>query len=118
MQAAPEPASTTMPTSSAASARWPLTGTPTAGSTSMGQGAACCIPTDRRVSAYATDRRGAAGMLRRSFEKHSSKMKTTKAHRIALLFNANNIFDYEVIEGIAAYMGRTRVAVDYFLEED
>jgi LacI family transcriptional regulator len=45
-------------------------------------------------------------------------MKTTKVHRIALLFNANKIFDYEVIEGIAAYMGRTRVAVDYFLEED
>ena len=35
-----------------------------------------------------------------------------------MLFNANNIFDYEVIEGIAAYMGRTRVAVDYFLEDD
>jgi LacI family transcriptional regulator len=45
-------------------------------------------------------------------------MKTTKVHRIALLFNANKIFDYEVIEGIAAYMGRTRVAVDYYLEED
>ncbi|CAN7303962.1 DNA-binding transcriptional regulator [Pseudoduganella sp. LjRoot289] len=45
-------------------------------------------------------------------------MKTTKVHRIALLFNANNIFDYEVIEGIAAYLGRTRAAVDFFLEED
>jgi LacI family transcriptional regulator len=45
-------------------------------------------------------------------------MKTTKVRRIALLFNANKIFDYEVIEGIAAYMGRTRVAVDYYLEED
>ncbi|MEO5933550.1 MAG: XylR family transcriptional regulator [Duganella sp.] len=45
-------------------------------------------------------------------------MKTTKVHRIALLFNANNKFDYEVIEGIAAYLGRTRAALDFFLEED
>ena len=45
-------------------------------------------------------------------------MKTTKAHRIALLFNANNIFDYGVIEGITTYLGRTRGAVDFFLEED
>jgi LacI family transcriptional regulator len=45
-------------------------------------------------------------------------MKTTKVHRIALLFNANKIFDHEVISGIAAYLGRTRTAVDLFLEED
>jgi LacI family transcriptional regulator len=45
-------------------------------------------------------------------------MKTTKVHRIALLFNANNIFDYEVMEGIAVSLGRTRAAVDFFLEED
>jgi LacI family transcriptional regulator len=45
-------------------------------------------------------------------------MKTTKVHRIALLFNANKIFDQEVIAGIAAYLGSTRAAWDLFLEED
>jgi LacI family transcriptional regulator len=45
-------------------------------------------------------------------------MKTMKVHRIALLFNANKIFDHEVLAGIAAYLGRTRAAVDLFLEED
>jgi len=50
--------------------------------------------------------------------KHISKMKTTKAHRIALLFNANKIFDHEVIAGIAAYFGSTRAAWEIFLEED
>jgi LacI family transcriptional regulator len=45
-------------------------------------------------------------------------MKTTKVHRIALLFNANKIFDYEVIAGIAGYFGSTRAAWDIFLEED
>ncbi|WP_322400346.1 DNA-binding transcriptional regulator [Massilia luteola] len=45
-------------------------------------------------------------------------MKTTKAHQIALLFNANNIFDHDVIAGIAAYFGSTRVAWDIFMEED
>jgi len=52
------------------------------------------------------------------FSKHTSKMKTTKVHRIALLFNANNIFDHDVIAGIAAYFGSTRAAWDIFLEED
>jgi LacI family transcriptional regulator len=45
-------------------------------------------------------------------------MKKTKAHRIALLFNANKTFDYDVIDGIAAYFGSTRAAWDIFLEED
>ncbi|SFU81836.1 XylR family transcriptional regulator [Pseudoduganella namucuonensis] len=45
-------------------------------------------------------------------------MKTTKVHRIALLFNANKIFDHEVIAGIAAYFGSTRTAWDIFVEED
>jgi LacI family transcriptional regulator len=42
----------------------------------------------------------------------------TKAHRIALLFNANKTFDREVMGGIAAYLGSTRAAWDLFLEED
>jgi LacI family transcriptional regulator len=45
-------------------------------------------------------------------------MKTPKAHRIALLFNANKTFDREVIAGIAAYLGSTRVAWDLYMEED
>ncbi|MEO7497364.1 MAG: DNA-binding transcriptional regulator [Massilia sp.] len=45
-------------------------------------------------------------------------MKSAKVHRIALLFNANNIFDHDVIAGIAAYVGSTRAAWDLFLEED
>ncbi|CAN7614659.1 DNA-binding transcriptional regulator [Duganella sp. LjRoot269] len=45
-------------------------------------------------------------------------MKTMKVHRIALLFNANKIFDHEVITGIAGYLGRTRAAWDLFLEDD
>jgi len=50
--------------------------------------------------------------------KHTNKMDTTKVQRIALLFNANKIFDYEVIAGIAAYFGSTGAARDIFLEED
>jgi LacI family transcriptional regulator len=42
----------------------------------------------------------------------------TKAHRIALLFNANKSYDREVISGIAAHLGSTRSAWDLFLEED
>ena len=42
----------------------------------------------------------------------------TKAYRIALLFNGNKTFDREVIAGIAAHLGGTRVAWDLFLEED
>jgi LacI family transcriptional regulator len=45
-------------------------------------------------------------------------MLTPKTHRIALLFNANKIFDREVIEGIAAYLSSTRSSWDLFLEED
>jgi LacI family transcriptional regulator len=45
-------------------------------------------------------------------------MNTSKAHRIALLFNANKSFDRDVISGVAAYLGSTRAAWDLFLEED
>jgi LacI family transcriptional regulator len=43
---------------------------------------------------------------------------TSKTHRIALLFNANKIFDREVITGIADYLAGTRAQWDLFLEED
>lgn len=45
-------------------------------------------------------------------------MKMIKSHRIALLFNANKIFDREVIAGVAAYLSGTRASWDLFLEED
>jgi LacI family transcriptional regulator len=41
-----------------------------------------------------------------------------KAHRIALLFNANKTFDRDVMEGIAAHLRTTRRVWDLFLEED
>ena len=41
-----------------------------------------------------------------------------KAHRIALLFNANKTFDREVMAGIAGYLGSRRASWDLFLEED
>ena len=40
------------------------------------------------------------------------------AHRIALLFNANKVYDREIIAGIGHYLRSTRVAWDLFLEED
>ena len=39
-------------------------------------------------------------------------------HRIALLFNANKVYDREIIAGIGHYLHSTRVAWDLFLEED
>ncbi|MFM0287007.1 XylR family transcriptional regulator [Paraburkholderia megapolitana] len=39
-------------------------------------------------------------------------------HRIALLFNANKIYDREIIGGIGKYLLSTRVAWDLFLEDD
>jgi LacI family transcriptional regulator len=45
-------------------------------------------------------------------------MLTPKTHRVALLFNANKIFDREVIAGIADYLTSTRSSWDLFLEED
>jgi LacI family transcriptional regulator len=45
-------------------------------------------------------------------------VKVPAAHRIALLFNGNKFYDREIIAGIAAYLGSTRVSWDLFLEED
>jgi LacI family transcriptional regulator len=39
-------------------------------------------------------------------------------HRIALLFNANKIFDRDIIAGIGEYLTSTRASWDLFLEED
>jgi LacI family transcriptional regulator len=40
------------------------------------------------------------------------------AHRIALLFNGNKIFDRDIIAGIGEYLGSTRASWDLYLEED
>jgi LacI family transcriptional regulator len=45
-------------------------------------------------------------------------MSTPKTHRVALLFNANKIYDRQVITGIADYLSSTRSSWDLFLEED
>jgi LacI family transcriptional regulator len=45
-------------------------------------------------------------------------LKMPTAHRIALLFNGNKIYDREIIAGIAAYLHTTRVSWDLYLEED
>lgn len=39
-------------------------------------------------------------------------------HRIALLFNANKVYDRQVISGIGQYLTSTRVEWDLFMEED
>ncbi|MFJ2990085.1 XylR family transcriptional regulator [Collimonas sp. NPDC087041] len=44
------------------------------------------------------------------------KLPTT--HRIALLFNANKIYDRGIITGIGNYLSSTRASWDLFLEED
>ncbi|NRR30427.1 DNA-binding transcriptional regulator [Oxalobacteraceae bacterium] len=45
-------------------------------------------------------------------------MKLPTAHRIALLFNGNKIYDREIIAGIGSYLNTTRVSWELFLEED
>lgn len=39
-------------------------------------------------------------------------------HRIALLFNANKVYDREVLSGIAAYLQSTRASWELFMEDD
>ena len=43
---------------------------------------------------------------------------THDVHRIALLFNANKVYDRQIISGIGAYLTSTRVSWDLFMEED
>ncbi|WP_250626479.1 XylR family transcriptional regulator [Pinirhizobacter soli] len=42
----------------------------------------------------------------------------SSSHRIALLFNANKVYDRQVIAGIGQYLKSTRVEWDLFMEED
>lgn len=48
----------------------------------------------------------------------SDPSQHARIHRIALLFNANKVYDREIIAGIGDYMRSTRVTWDLFLEED
>ncbi|BCQ52496.1 XylR family transcriptional regulator [Burkholderia gladioli] len=48
----------------------------------------------------------------------SDSPQPARAHRIALLFNANKVYDRELITGIGDYMRSTRVSWDLFLEDD
>jgi len=41
-----------------------------------------------------------------------------KHFRITLLFNANKVYDRQVIEGIGEYLQASQCAWDIFLEED
>ena len=43
---------------------------------------------------------------------------TKLPHRIALLFNANKVYDRQIIAGIGDYLKSTRVVWDLFMEED
>lgn len=47
-----------------------------------------------------------------------SRTRHQTSHHVALLFNANKIYDREIIEGIGAYLNSTRVDWDLFLEDD
>jgi hypothetical protein len=47
-----------------------------------------------------------------SLARENVSMKLPKSHRIAVLFNANKIFDREVIAGIAAHLASTRASWD------
>src|SRR5437868_5600963 len=62
--------------------------------------------------------RHAEGAPRHAVPRLRSLKMSMKSHRIALLFNANKIFDREVIAGIAAHLSSTRASWDLFLEED
>lgn len=65
----------------------------------------------RSASGGANGRRGAA-MTR------AGAPAPQKAHRIALLFNANKVYDREIITGVGQYLLSTRVSWNLFLEED
>ncbi len=45
-------------------------------------------------------------------------MPTTNRHHISLLFNANKVYDRQVIEGIGHYLQSSKVSWDVYLEED
>jgi LacI family transcriptional regulator, galactose operon repressor len=60
---------------------------------------------------------------RGSFQENSPRLPMpSKTHaspkRVALLFNANKVYDRQVISGVGLYLASTRVEWDLFIEED
>jgi LacI family transcriptional regulator len=47
-----------------------------------------------------------------------TKGREENRHRISLLFNANKVYDRQVIEGIGHYLQSSKVSWDVYLEED
>lgn len=45
-------------------------------------------------------------------------MSSLQRHRISLLFNANKVYDRQIIEGIGHYLQSSKVSWDVYLEED
>jgi LacI family transcriptional regulator len=58
--------------------------------------------------------------LSRELKRHLAPRNTSQraSYRIALLFNANKIYDREIISGIGAYLRSTRVEWDLLVEDD
>ena len=54
-------------------------------------------------------------LARRRKSPHKSR---DTPHHVALLFNANKVYDREIISGIGAYLRSTRVEWDLFIEDD
>ncbi|KLU19246.1 XylR family transcriptional regulator, partial [Proteus mirabilis] len=45
-------------------------------------------------------------------------MKKDKYFRIVLLFNANKVYDRQVVEGVGEYLQASQCHWDVFIEED
>jgi LacI family transcriptional regulator len=65
-----------------------------------------------------TGKQIAQSVIARRRKEETVSMKLPSLHKIALFFNANKVFDREVVGGIAAYLSGRRASWDLFLEED
>jgi LacI family transcriptional regulator len=74
---------------------------------------ACRVASCRRFGAA----RGSVNVLCRT-PQLIFKRFSMAPHRIALLFNANKVYDRQVIAGIGQYLKSTKVEWDLFMEED
>ena len=50
--------------------------------------------------------------------RESQRKSRDTPHHVALLFNANKVYDREIISGIGAYLRSTRAEWDLFIEDD
>lgn len=55
---------------------------------------------------------------RLAHRRETGRKPRSTPHHVALLFNANKIYDREIIAGIGAYLHSTRAEWDLFLEDD